>query len=441
MDDNKKCFQKCLDENSDRNFKKYLLFWFGGSVSQLGSATTSFALILWSYTRTNSALSVSVMTFCSYLPYIAVSLCAGGFVSRHSKKAVMLAVDTAAAVCSFSVLLLCMWDCLEIWHIYLVNAVIGVMNSFQSPAQSVAVGLLVPKKRLSQASGMDSFSSNMVAVISPFLASSLFAFGGLKIVIAADLISFLFNALVLLFFIRIPEHPSGNVKKDPSGTFLSGFQFIWENKGLFYIMITMAVINFFSRLTYENILSPMILARSQNNAQILGIVTAILGIGGILGGCIVSADILKISSVRKIYFSAAFSFLFGDLLMGLGQNAFWWSVAALISSLPIPFISAGQRVILYETVPLKLQGNVFAARNALQFCTIPAGILLGGFLADYVFEPFMRSDLLLADMLRKIVGTGTGSGMAVMFLCTGILGFTFSCIAYRSREIQKLDKK
>ena len=427
------------DRNSDKNFKRYILFWFGGSVSLLGSSMTSFALILWAYTKTNSALSVSVMTFCSYLPYIVVSLAAGGFVDRHSKKAIMLVVDTAAAVCSFTVLLLCMYDCLEIWHIYLVNAVIGVMNSFQSPAQSVAVGLLVPKKRLSQASGMDSFSSNMVTVVSPFLASSLFAFGGLKIVIAADLISFLFNALVLLFFIRLPEHLTRSTKKDSSGSFLTGFHFIWENKGIFYIMVTMAVLNFFSRLTYENILSPMILARSQNNAQVLGSVTAILGIGGIIGGCIVSVDILKISNVRKIYFAAAFSFLFGDLLMGLGQNMFWWSVAAMASSLPIPFISAGQRVILYETVPLKLQGNVFAVRNAMQFCTIPIGILLGGILADYVFEPFMRSDSVLADMLGKIVGSGAGSGMAVMFLCTGILGFTFSCIAYRSREIQKLD--
>lgn len=34
----------------EKSFKKYLLFWFGGSVSQLGSAMTSFALILWTYT-------------------------------------------------------------------------------------------------------------------------------------------------------------------------------------------------------------------------------------------------------------------------------------------------------------------------------------------------------------------------------------------------------
>ena len=98
---------------------------------------------------------------------------------------------------------------LQMWHIYLVNAVLGLMNAFQSPAQSIAVGMLVPKEKLGQASGMDSFSSNLVTVIAPVLASALFAFGGLESVIALDLVSFLANFVVLLLFIRLPEAPKG----------------------------------------------------------------------------------------------------------------------------------------------------------------------------------------------------------------------------------------
>lgn len=71
----------------NHNFKKYILFWLSGSVSQLGSAMTSYALILWSYTRTGSAMSVSLMSFFNYLPYIAVSVFAGSFVDRRSKHA------------------------------------------------------------------------------------------------------------------------------------------------------------------------------------------------------------------------------------------------------------------------------------------------------------------------------------------------------------------
>lgn len=424
----------------ENNFKKYVIFWLSGSISQLGSAMTSFALILWAYTRTSSAMAVSVMAFCNYLPYIVVSLFAGGFVDRHSKKAIMLAADTIAALCSLAVCLLCRQNGLQIWHIYAVNAVIGFMNSFQSPAQSIAVGILVPKDRLSQASGMDSFSRNLVTVFSPMLASTLFAFGGLTLVIAIDLGSFVINFLVLLLFIGIPETINRPAQK---GNVLfagcrDGFHFLREHKGIFYIVITMAVINFFSRLTYENILSPMILARSGSNSLSLGAVNAVMGIGGILGGLIVSLNHMKTNPVKMIYFSSALSFLLGDLTMGLGRNTFWWCFAAMAASLPIPFIMAGQQVIMYETIPRQLQGSVFSLRNAIQYSTIPAGILLGGFLADYVFEPFMQSEAALAGALHLLVGTGAGSGMAVMFLCTGILGFASSCFAYCQKEIRKL---
>ena len=132
----------------NHNFKKYIIFWLSGSVSQLGSAMTSYALILWSYTRTGSAMSVSLMSFFNYLPYIAVSVFAGSFVDRRSKKKIMLTSDSLAAVCSLAVLLLCLKGSLQMYHIYLINAVIGLMNAFQSPAQSIAVGMLVPKEKL-----------------------------------------------------------------------------------------------------------------------------------------------------------------------------------------------------------------------------------------------------------------------------------------------------
>ena len=180
------------------------------------------------------------------------------------------------------------------------------------------------------------------------------------------------------------------------------------------------------RLTYENILSPMILARSGQNQIALGIVSGILGIGGMAGGLIVSFVKLPKDSVRVIFLSGGISFLLGDFLMGAGQNVLVWSIAGIAASSPIPFIMAGQNVILYRTIPQNMQGRIFAVRNAIQYWTIPTGILLGGFLADYVFEPFMRTDGGIQTFLHRLTGYGAGSGMAVMFLCTGILG-SLSC--------------
>ncbi|MBE5961901.1 MAG: MFS transporter [Lachnospiraceae bacterium] len=423
----------------NQNFKRYMIFWLSQSVSQLGSAMTGFALILWAYEESSSAMAVSAMAFCNYVPYIIISLFAGGYVDRHRKKRIMLLSDTIAAICSVTVLILNVSGKLAIRYIYLVNVILGSMNAIQSPAVSVATGKMVPKERLAQVSGMNSFSGNLIAVITPVLAAAIYGFGGMSLILAIDLGSFWTAFLVLLLLISVPEEKKEKKRRESAfaGCKL-GFQFLHKNKGIWMIVLTMSVLNFFSRLTYENILPPMILARSGHNSIVLGIVNAMIGIGGIAGGVIVSVRNEYKDRIKMIYIPAMISFLFGDLLMGLGQNVIAWSVAGIAASFPIPFIMAAQNVILYEKIPQQVQGRVFAVRNAIQFSTIPAGILLGGFLADYVFEPFMQSQNAAAIFLHHLVGDGEGSGMAVMFLCTGICGSVFSLMFSHRKEMDEL---
>ena len=70
----------------ERTFKRYIILWFSQSVSGLGSSMTGFALVLWAYGQRRSAMSVSMMSFCNYVPYIILSLFVGSFIDRHSKK-------------------------------------------------------------------------------------------------------------------------------------------------------------------------------------------------------------------------------------------------------------------------------------------------------------------------------------------------------------------
>ncbi|MDE6319318.1 MAG: MFS transporter, partial [Lachnospiraceae bacterium] len=74
----------------EEKFRKYIILWLSQSVSGLGSSMTGFALVLWAYGQSHSAMSVSLMSFCNYVPYIIVSLLVGGFIDRHKKKNIML---------------------------------------------------------------------------------------------------------------------------------------------------------------------------------------------------------------------------------------------------------------------------------------------------------------------------------------------------------------
>lgn len=268
---------------------------------------TGFALVLWVYKQNHSAMSVSLMSFCNYVPYILFSMFVGTFIDRHKKKSIMLVSDSIAAIGSVTVLILLLTNQLSVWCIYVINVVIGITNAFQQPASAVATGMIVPKDKLSNVSGLNSFSTNLIIVFSPMLAAAIFALGGLRLILLVDFISFVLAFCVLLFIIQIPDKIEMTDYSSPFAGTKEGFAFLKKEKGILYIMLTMALINFFSRLTYENILSPMILARSFHNSYILGIVNACMGIGGIVGGIIVSIKKESRNKATMIYISAALS--------------------------------------------------------------------------------------------------------------------------------------
>ena len=101
-----------------RELRGFLILWLTQSFSALGSAMTNFALIVWSYQAQGSALTTALLSVCSYAPYVVMSIFAGALSDRWNKKAVMLASDSFAALCTVAVLVLLQAGRLEIWHLY-----------------------------------------------------------------------------------------------------------------------------------------------------------------------------------------------------------------------------------------------------------------------------------------------------------------------------------
>jgi len=89
-----------------RELKSFLILWSTQSISQLGSSITAFALTLWLYEQTGSALSTAALAVCTYAPYVLMSIFAGALSDRFDKKKTMLVCDILAAVCTVTVLVL-----------------------------------------------------------------------------------------------------------------------------------------------------------------------------------------------------------------------------------------------------------------------------------------------------------------------------------------------
>lgn len=115
-----------------------------------------------------------------------------------------------------------------------------------------------------------------------------------------------------------------------------------------------------------------------------------------------------------------------------------WCVGAVLGWLPIPLMKANLDVLFRTHIPVKMQGRVYAARNSLQFFTIPLGYLLGGALVDTVFEPFMAAQTP-ESLFCCLFGTDKGSGAAFLFLVLGFLGVAICLCFRRSKPICGLE--
>ncbi|MEZ4862973.1 MAG: hypothetical protein R3C14_16765 [Caldilineaceae bacterium] len=129
----------------------------------------------------------------------------------------------------------------------------------------------------------------------------------------------------------------------------------------------------FAALTYFAVLPALILARTGGDEVALGTVQAMLGVGGVLGGLLVSLRGLPQRKIHAILAYAAISFLCGDLLFAVGRTTPVWMVAATIAAIFIPFIVAADRTIWQSKVAPAIQGRVFATHGALRNLSFSLG--------------------------------------------------------------------
>ncbi len=72
------------------DLKLFFILWITQSFSALGSAMTNFALVIWIYQQSGSALTTAMLTVCSYAPYVIMSIFAGAVSDKWNKKIIML---------------------------------------------------------------------------------------------------------------------------------------------------------------------------------------------------------------------------------------------------------------------------------------------------------------------------------------------------------------
>ena len=397
--------------------------WIGQVVSLLGTAISNFALTLWAYEVTGKATPLALVGFFFVTPMVVLGPFVGVLVDRSNRKLMMMLSDLAAALTTVIVLILYATGNLQIWHLYITATISGIFQGFQWPAYSAAIALMLPKEQYGRANGMLELAGNASRVFAPLLAGALIGPVGLVGLLIIDLVSAAV-AIGTLLFAHIPQPARTEAGREGEGSFLKetayGFRYIFARPSLLGLQTVFLVGNFFNALAFA-VFAPLILGRTGSNELIFGSVQSAGAIGGVVGGLVMSAwggPKRRVHGVLLGWFCVG---LLGQTVLGLGQALPVWAAGIFLMAFFGPIINGSNQAIWQAKVAPDVQGRVFTTRRLIAWLVSPISRLLAGPLADRVLEPAMAEGGSLAPVFSWLVGTGTGAGIGLLFVFTGVL--------------------
>jgi len=419
----------------------FSVVWLGQLVSMTGSGMTRFALTIWVWQETGEATALAIVAIFSFAPAIFFSPIAGAIVDRVSRKRVMIASDLAAGLSTVALLILFSTGHLEIWHLWAAGFFASAFESFQFPAYSAAITTMIEKKHYTRANAMLTMVQSASMIIAPILAGALLGFIGINGIMIIDIATFTF-AIGALLLVTIPNPTETAVGRASRGTLLQesvfGFRYIFSNRSLLGLLLIFFTTNLTFGLSMI-LLAPMILSRTGNNAGILATTMTAFGVGGVVGGLVIAAWGGFKRRIPGVLLGLVFLSIFGQIVIGVGRSIQVWAAGAFLALFFMPLVNGSSQAIWQAKVSPDIQGKVFATRRLVAQISAPVAMIMGGRLADAVFEPAMASGGAFAQFFQPLVGSGPGSGMAVIFVFAGILGVIAALIGYLVPVIRNVE--
>jgi MFS family permease len=403
--------------------RAFFLIWLGQIVSVLASSMSHFALTIWMYQQTESATAMGLMQVFFITPFLLISPIAGVMVDRYNRKLMMMLSDFTAVIATAGVLTLYSTGRLEFWHLYVAAALNGIGNTFQWPAYSAAISIMVPKDQLGRVNGLMSLMEAGPGVLAPLLAGALLPVVGLTGLLTFDVATF-FLAIGALALVRVPQPRQTAEGAQAQGSLLKeaafGFRYIFARPSLLGLQLIFFFGNLFSGIAMT-LLAPMVLARSEQDSLIFGAVQTSGAVGMVAGGVLMSAWGGFRRRVHGVLGGWIFSGVFGTMLLGLNFGLPIWITGMVLGALVIPLVNASNQAIWQSKVSPDLQGRVFSARRLIAWFTNPISPIIAGVTADFVLEPAMRVQSPLSNVFGGLVGVGPGAGMGLLMVFCGII--------------------
>lgn len=408
--------------------------------SLIASTTNNFvwfALVFWVFLETRSVMATSLISGMYVLVTAAGGFYFGSIVDRYRKKTALLlssAITLIFFLAGLGMYLAAPQGAFDsatsgwLW-IFITTLLLGsVAGNIRLIAMPTVVTMLVPAATRDKANGMLSTVMGVSFAITSVASGLALGFSSMRLVIAlATLCTVL--AIVHLLLIPVPEtKPAAHHEKPPTIDIKGSIAAIKAVPGLFALILF---------TTFNNFLGGVFMALmdayglSLVSVQVWGMLWGVLSLGFIAGGIYMAKFGLGENPLRTLIrinillWSTSIVMVIQPWIALLAICMFIWICF-------VPFVEAIEHTIIQKVVPLERQGRVFGIAQSIEQAASPVTAFLIGPLAQFFFIPFMTTGAGV-ELIGDWFGVGLGRGIALVFICAGIIGLIATLLARRSR--------
>jgi MFS family permease len=359
-----------------RNFR---LFWFGQTLSLVGTWMQTMAQGWLALELTNNAFLVGLVASAGSLPILLLSFVAGVYVDRSDRLRLVMAMQ-ALMLCEAATLwLLTLTGHLTIGLLLALAFANGTFSAFEIPARQSLIVELVGPEDLGEAIALNSSGFNLARVVGPAIGAAVIATLGIAWCFAANAASYL-AVLIGLFLITLPDRRREvHVGRAIEGV-IEGFRYMWHTPDVRQLMSVVVVFSVFGvpYLTLMPVVARDLLGLGAGG---YGVLLAAVGVGGFAGALFVASVGSRVPRVRLL---ASTSIAFAALLIVFSfvRSAPVARVVLLATGFAMICNGALSNAMLQSRVPDVLRGRLMAAYSfAVVGLAQVVGSLAGGAIA------------------------------------------------------------
>ncbi|MBJ8070977.1 MULTISPECIES: MFS transporter [Bacillus cereus group] len=357
--------------------RSFFFMWIGSAISELGGAFGTLCNSILVYELTGSKTALSSMWLLYFIPSLILQLISGPYIDKWSRKWIMIFSQWMRASVFLLPLVMLVTNSVEVWHIYVVQIIIGLITPLYTPASQAITPSIVSKEQLQDANAYIDGMTRLMMFLAPVLGGIVIHLIGMKLTLFFVCIC-LFISGGLLLFIR-EKRIKQELRKTWLEEFLHGFTYFFTKPVIVWLGVFLTFVQFGVGVTMVTNL-PYIKDELSAGYAEYGYFMAGFPLGYVVGSMLVGK--VKYRSRRLLMLGGLFVGGLTYISLGLNNSIIIAIVIEIIAGICIAFFNVHNTTICQQTVPNNMIGKVFSVRLFFIRSAMPLGVFLGGILSE-----------------------------------------------------------